>query len=436
MNHPIPKYLPGRTDIPIANPFHLEKYNFQDEFHVVIFYLTDQTCKIIVRRLDADHGWGLDLKIQIRDVESGKWETVTIGSSDNNNEVIIEKKLQTIQLGKKTFLEQKIPKRIIQTHFSDRYLSRNHYNAIQSFLELNPEYEYEYFNNQDCRNFIQLNYDSSILNAYDHLIPGAFRSDFFRVCYMYKKGGCYFDNKHILRMPLSDIIKPHHLNFYCKDAGSDTRNHNGIFFSVAGDLDLLALIKEMTKKIHRRDRGRTVFDITGPDIFYRFTKNKNVAFFPHDFGSHNKYNQRVMYQGKTVVVRSYKGYYDSNHRSENYQELWEQNRLFYENYQLFNNDYIALTKPEWLSWTEEIKHDRSTSRRTRGANFWIEKKHYNLPIKDRFRIEKIGNDLKITREDGQNWGINLSLRIINDKTNEIKDYQVGSSPHKSKIIRI
>ena len=192
----------------------------------------------------------------------------------------------------------------------------------------------------------------------------------------------------------------------------------------------------MTKKIHRRDRGRTVFDITGPDIFYRFTKNKNVAFFPHDFGSHNKYNQRVMYQGKTVVIRSYKGYYNSNHRSENYQELWEQNRLFYENYQLFNNDYIALTKPEWLSWTEEIKHDRSTSRRTRGANFWIEKKHYNLPIKDRFRIEKIGNDLKITREDGQNWGINLSLRIINDKTNEIKDYQVGSSPHKSKIIRI
>lgn len=438
MNHPIPKYLSCRKDIPIANSFHLEKYNFQDEFHVVIYYLTDQTSKIIVRRLDQDHGWGLDLKIKIKDVKSENWETVTIGSS-NNNEVIIEKNMKTIQLAPKTFLEQKIPKRIIQTHFSNQYLSRNHYNAIQTFLELNPEYEYEYFNDQDCRSFIQLNYDSSILNAYDILIPGAYRSDFFRVCYIFKKGGCYFDNKHILRIPLSEIIKPNDLNFYCKDVGSDTRNHNGIFFSVAGDQDLWALIKEMTKKINHRNRGCSVFDLTGPDIFYQFTKYKNVAFFPnHDFLSDDKFKQRVIYQGKTVVIRSYKGYYNSNHRATNYTELWEKKILFYENYQRFDNDYIGLTKPESRSWTQEIKHDRiSTSKRIRGAHYWIEKIHHVELVRDRFRIEKLGNkELKITRLNGSNWDINLSIRIINDKTNEIKDYHVGSSSHKVKIIRI
>ena len=73
-------------------------------------------------------------------------------------------------------------------------------------MELNPEYSYVFYNNDDCIQFIKDNFDESVMIAYNHLRPNAYKADLFRYCYMYIHGGCYFDNKYIPRKSLKKIM--------------------------------------------------------------------------------------------------------------------------------------------------------------------------------------------------------------------------------------
>lgn len=49
---------------------------------------------------------------------------------------------------------------------------------------------------------------STVLAAYDKLIPGAFKADFFRYIILYVHGGCYFDSGLIYLEHLRDTIQP------------------------------------------------------------------------------------------------------------------------------------------------------------------------------------------------------------------------------------
>ena len=57
-----------------------------------------------------------------------------------------------------------------------------------------------------------------MLDAYDNLIPTAYKADLFRSCILYKTGGCYFDIKQIDRIPLREIITENDDLILCEDA--------------------------------------------------------------------------------------------------------------------------------------------------------------------------------------------------------------------------
>ena len=53
--------------------------------------------------------------------------------------------------------------------------------------------KYEYYNDEDCREFIETYFENKVLKAYDSLIPTAYKADLFRYCILYVKGGIYGD---------------------------------------------------------------------------------------------------------------------------------------------------------------------------------------------------------------------------------------------------
>jgi mannosyltransferase OCH1-like enzyme len=59
----------------------------------------------------------------------------------------------------------------------------------------NPEFDHYLYDDADCREFIKTEYDSEILEAYDQLVPGAYKADLWRYCVLYKTGGIYLDIK-------------------------------------------------------------------------------------------------------------------------------------------------------------------------------------------------------------------------------------------------
>ena len=68
-------------------------------------------------------------------------------------------------------------------------------NAVNKIIRMNPRFNYKLFDDNDCRNFIKDNFNEDVLNAFDTLIPGAYKADLWRYCILYKNGGVYLDIK-------------------------------------------------------------------------------------------------------------------------------------------------------------------------------------------------------------------------------------------------
>jgi mannosyltransferase OCH1-like enzyme len=87
-----------------------------------------------------------------------------------------------------------IPLDIYQT-WSTKELPPKMRECVEKLKKKNPEFNYYLYDDSDCRNFIKNNYSNEILNAYDNLIPPAYKADLWRYCILYKNGGIYLDIK-------------------------------------------------------------------------------------------------------------------------------------------------------------------------------------------------------------------------------------------------
>jgi mannosyltransferase OCH1-like enzyme len=137
--------------------------NWPDTFDVKL--IKEDT--IEVRRTDSNLGWGSVLLIDV--------------------EHRIEEVNEDFPLK-----EIKIPRVIYQT-FKSRNLSKGMYDAVNSWKDLNPSYEHYFYDDEASIEFIKKFYDSSVLDAYLSLIPGAFKADLWRCCVLFEKGGVYVD---------------------------------------------------------------------------------------------------------------------------------------------------------------------------------------------------------------------------------------------------
>jgi mannosyltransferase OCH1-like enzyme len=67
----------------------------------------------------------------------------------------------------------------------------------EKMVRENPEFNCKLYDVKSGREFISQNFGPYVLIAYDKLKPYAYKSDLFRYCYIYIKGGIYVDIKYI-----------------------------------------------------------------------------------------------------------------------------------------------------------------------------------------------------------------------------------------------
>ena len=96
-----------------------------------------------------------------------------------------------------------IPKTIVQTYIKKDKVPKKVFDNIKKFA---PEYTYNFFDDEECLNFIINNYDKSVSDCYINLSNKAHKADLFRYCYLYKNGGIYLDIKIELIKPLNSIF--------------------------------------------------------------------------------------------------------------------------------------------------------------------------------------------------------------------------------------
>ena len=98
-----------------------------------------------------------------------------------------------------------IPKKIFQT-WETNNVTPGMYDAVYTWIDKNPDWEYNFFAKDDRRNFIKDNFPKKVLAAYDALIPGAYKADLWRYCVLYIHGGVYCDIKQELLIDLNKVI--------------------------------------------------------------------------------------------------------------------------------------------------------------------------------------------------------------------------------------
>lgn len=100
---------------------------------------------------------------------------------------------------------QYITKKIFKTWRTSE-VSQEMYNAVYTWIDKNPDWEFHFFDDEACREFLKENFEKDVLEAYDNIIPGAYKCDLWRYCVLYIHGGVYSDIKQELLVSLDDVL--------------------------------------------------------------------------------------------------------------------------------------------------------------------------------------------------------------------------------------
>ena len=401
-NNFIPKFISPRNLHLIKNKYYIKNNNIKNHFNIVIYYVNENECTILLRNLDDENIQDENIEIQviIECLENKKKEIIFIDEYSNTN-------IKTnILLEKLEYSIQNIPKNIFQTGPTNIVKNIIHYNSIMSFIDLNPDYSYYYYDNIDSRRFLRTYFDKSVNDSYDILVPGAYKADLLRYCLLYIYGGCYFDCKQILLKPLNNIIKKDDTLLLCKDFIED-----GILNAVIlceKNLDLMKIvINECCNNIINRVKICPL-SITGPRFLYNVLMkyvNKSNFILQNCRPEHNKddyhtdyinNNIKLIANNDIILYRFYKGYYNNYLDKDHYGKLFHNNEIYYKNIIKINGYMTMFVYPN---------------------NDDIYQFNYNEKTKN-IIIKNISN---------KSWGYNLILLIINQKIYDEIVLDIGPS---------
>jgi mannosyltransferase OCH1-like enzyme len=159
----------------------------------------------------------------------------------------------------------RIPKRIYQT-WKTREVNDQVAEHIEKIKRANPTYDYYLFGDKECREYLIQNYPPAYINAFDDLIPGAFKADFWRYAILAKDGGVYIDLDMNPLKPMDYILGDSDF-VSIKDRVKHTDRY-ALFQSFIGSVPnhpfVVETLMSVLKNIQNHYHGRSPLRVTGP----------------------------------------------------------------------------------------------------------------------------------------------------------------------------
>ncbi len=155
---------------------------------------------------------------------------------------------------------------------SEQKLSEVHHIFLNNFnetLKNNPHFVIVYSSNEDRLDFIQKHFPK-YQDLYLSIIPGAYRSDLFRILVLYKYGGIYADMAMKFLCPIDTFLDRHHdeAQIVVDLLPSDLING---YIAVYPRHPLIAqAIVDIIDNVHKQRYNCMGLDITGPKTFGKF----------------------------------------------------------------------------------------------------------------------------------------------------------------------
>ena len=135
------------------------------------------------------------------------------------------------------------------------FLSPNFSRLTESWKQTN--WEYRFYDDAQAAAFISTHFPEEVREAYDTLLPGAFKADLFRYCVLFIIGGVYADVDVLLESKL-DLAIDNDVGFIApldspgKKSGHQICLWNGLLGSAPGHPFLAAVIETVVNNVRNR----------------------------------------------------------------------------------------------------------------------------------------------------------------------------------------
>jgi mannosyltransferase OCH1-like enzyme len=222
-----------------------------------------------------------------------------------------------------------IPANIFQT-WETKKIPLAMFQAIQTIKKNNPRFKYYLFDDNDCRNFIKKHFNIDILNAYNRLIPGAYKADLWRYCVLYIHGGIYMDVKYypINNFKLVNLLEKEH---WVLDNGGGGI-YNALMVCKPRNEILLKAINQIVLNVKNKYYGGGFLDPTGPGLLSTYFTNEEKNYFDmkHIITGHQDYDKFISFNGVNII-HCYPGYFQDRQTfstKKHYSELWSERKIY------------------------------------------------------------------------------------------------------------
>lgn len=282
----IPNYLDEKNYFLIKNNFEEILDEYSDNFKINLYYLDEFLCKIIVRRIDKNEGWGKNLRILLSSLDKKSSEIISVGSSDYQSKIIevytkikieklekieiIEKievveKIETVKKGEK---DEKLDidyKNIVQCGKDNFFENNIKFLNFTNIIDNNIHFKYLYYNIYEQRKFIKQNF-SKYLDLYDSIKDIEIKNILFICNYLYLNGGYYISLNIDFNKQIADYSK--NINYYLVDKNDIL----DIFFTTKENIDILDYLNLILNKIGYLESNEIKLDKKENTVLFKNSK--------------------------------------------------------------------------------------------------------------------------------------------------------------------
>jgi len=194
----------------------------------------------------------------------------------------------------------------------------------QRFVNQHPRFNHYLFDEEKARTFISEKFPEEVLNAYDSLIPSAFKCDLWRYCILYINGGIYLDIKYtcVNRFRMIALTEK---EYFVKDIDESGGGiYNALIVSLPNNDILKKAIYNIVENVKNNFYGTNGLDPTGPLMLKKYFADEyiNNLELKHGFYGDKFY---IECNGQIILkifdsYRSEQKKYVHKHHSEYYAE--------------------------------------------------------------------------------------------------------------------
>ena len=206
--------------------------------------------------------------------------------------------------------EKSYPRIIYQTWHS-KILPPKMADCVDKLKRDNPAFEHHLYDNAMCRAFIKDNYDKKVLDAYDELLPGAFKADLWRYCILYKTGGIYLDIKFQCEPGFSlNGLTGGYVREY-NHLGSGLYNHiiyTGCICSQPNNPVFMKCIDKIVDNCNTKYYGPEHTSPTGPYLFASMMESGDIENSKYAYYEENGIGYIRNIEDKRIILSHYPEY--------------------------------------------------------------------------------------------------------------------------------